>query len=55
LVRRSEKLNGGKFRVFDRDTPGSRVNIEFDARTVAIIETVEHILEQRFEREQGRS
>jgi riboflavin synthase len=31
---------------------GSHVNIELDARTVAIVETVERVLEQRFEREQ---
>jgi riboflavin synthase len=32
---------------------GDRVNIELDARTVAIVDTVERVLEQRFEREQG--
>jgi riboflavin synthase len=31
--------------------PGDRVNIELDARTVAIVETVERVVEQRFERE----
>ena len=31
--------------------PGDRVNIELDARTVAIVDTVERVLEQRFERE----
>ena len=36
-----------------KKAPGDRVNIEFDDRTVAIVETVERVLEQRFEREQG--
>lgn len=31
--------------------PGDRVNIELDARTVAIVDTVERVLEQKFERE----
>jgi len=30
---------------------GDRVNIELDARTVAIVDTVERVVEQRFERE----
>ncbi len=33
--------------------PGDLVNIELDARTVAIVDTVERLLEQRFEREQA--
>jgi riboflavin synthase len=36
-----------------KKAPGDRVNIELDARTVAIVDTVERILEQRFERERG--
>ena len=34
-----------------KKAPGDRVNIELDARTVAIVDTVERVLEQRFERE----
>jgi riboflavin synthase len=34
-----------------KKVPGDRVNIELDARTVAIVDTVERILEERFERE----
>lgn len=34
-----------------KKAPGDRVNIELDARTVAIVDTVERVVEQRFERE----
>jgi riboflavin synthase len=36
-----------------KKAPGDRVNIELDARTVAIVDTVERVLEQRFERERA--
>jgi riboflavin synthase len=35
-----------------RKAPGDRVNIELDARTVAIVDTVERVVEERFAREQ---
>ncbi len=36
-----------------RKEPGDRVNIELDSRTVTIVDTVERVIEQRFEREQA--
>ena len=35
-----------------KKAPGDRVNIELDARTVAIVDTVERVVEERFAREQ---
>ncbi len=35
--------------------PGHLVNIELDARTIAIVDTVERVIEQRYEREQATS
>ena len=36
-----------------KKAPGDRVNIELDARTVAIVDTVERILDERFARERA--